>query len=66
MEIVPTITILNDVFRVCPLHNHPAYDTAFLVLAESRGIPFVTADKQFYRKARLYSRSPVLLSDLRS
>ena len=64
MEIVPVRSVLLATFRTACRHAHAAYDAAFLALAESRGIRFITADEKFYEKARRHSPAPVLLSDL--
>ncbi len=41
--------------------NFHAADAAFLALAESRGVPYVTAEERFYRKARVGSSRVLLL-----
>ena len=64
MEIVPVESIALEAFRNACRYSHAVYDTAFLALAESRGIRFITADEKFYEKARRHSPAPVLLSDL--
>ncbi len=64
MEIVPATEVLLPCFHGCCEFDHAAYDTAFLALAEARGIPFITADERFYRKVRPRSRHAMLLRDL--
>lgn len=60
-EIVPSLTVLVPVYHLARAIEHTVYDAAFLVLAEERRIPFITADAKFFRKARGLSRRPVLL-----
>ena len=65
MEIARASSVAAAAFKLsCALH-HASYDTAFLALAENRGIPLVTADEKFYRKAQAHSRNVRLLRGLR-
>lgn len=61
MEVVSSVTVLASAFEASYRFNHAAYDTALFVLAEERGIAFVTADEKFYRKAAPRSRTVRLL-----
>ncbi len=63
VEIIPARRILVDAFRTARLHDHSAYDAAFLALAEGYGISLVTADRKFYQETRSLSSRLVLLRD---
>ena len=63
IEIIPARRMLADAYRTARVHNHSAYDAAFLALAEGFGISFLTADRKFYQKAKILSSRPVLLCD---
>ena len=52
MEVVPATAVLFESFQASCQLAHPAYGTAFLVLAESRAIPLITADEKFYKKVQ--------------
>lgn len=63
LEIIPVRAILLEAFRLACYYGHAVYDSAFLALAESRGIPLITADRSFYHKIRRRSPNAVLLRD---
>jgi len=62
--VVPVAVLLLSILRTSCRYGHAAYDTAFLALAESRGIPFLTADKKFYTKFRPHTDRVLLLQNL--
>ncbi len=66
--VVASIGELPDsVFRLSVSLDHPAYDAAYLALAEARGVPFITADRTLFRKIQQHKlRKPRvhLLADL--
>jgi len=64
IEVVSLLPLVNDILANSLQYDHPAYDTAFLALASSLDIPFITADQKLYRKASRTSRPPILLRDL--
>lgn len=64
MQVVPVRGILHESLKAACDCRHPAYDTAFLALAEAMGIPLVTADVKFYNKIRQRFPSAVLLTNL--
>lgn len=64
MDVVASIALLGEILDASIEHNHPAYDMAFLVLADRLRIPFITADESLCRKISPHSRTPLLLSDL--
>lgn len=61
---VASVVLAEEILDASIRHNHPAYDMAFLVLADSLGIPFITADASLCRKISSHSRTPILLRDL--
>ena len=63
LEVVAVAAFLPETLRLALLYAHAAYDAAFLALAESRGVRFVTADQKFYSKVRRYAQV-LLLRDL--
>jgi predicted nucleic acid-binding protein len=63
-EVVSSIHLIEQILTSSLRHDHPAYDMAFLALASSLEIPFITADQKLYRKALTASRLPILLRDL--
>jgi predicted nucleic acid-binding protein len=64
MEIVASAALAEEILDASIRHNHPAYDMAFLVLADSLSVPFITADASMCRKLSSHSRTPILLRDL--
>lgn len=63
METIPSREILVESFQASRNYEQAAYEAAFVALAESRSIPFVTADEKLYRKIRSRSKTARLLSD---
>jgi predicted nucleic acid-binding protein len=64
LTIVASAALAEAILDASVRHNHPAYDMAFLELADSLGIPFITADASLCRKLSSHSRTPILLRDL--
>jgi predicted nucleic acid-binding protein len=64
LTIVASVVLAEEILDASIRHNHPAYDMAFLVLADSLIIPFITADASLCRKISSRSRTPILLRDL--
>jgi predicted nucleic acid-binding protein len=64
LTIVASVALAEEILDASIRHNHPAYDMAFLVLADSLSIPFITADASLCRKISSRSRTPILLRDL--
>jgi len=50
MEFEPMRALLEPATRLAIALDHPAYDCAYLALAEARGCDFVTADAALRRK----------------
>ncbi|MCP5120230.1 MAG: type II toxin-antitoxin system VapC family toxin [bacterium] len=50
--VAPIVLLLPSIVKTGLQLDHPVYDTVYLALAEARGVPFVTADRTFYRKIR--------------
>jgi predicted nucleic acid-binding protein len=50
IEFEPMRGLLESATRLAVLLDHPAYDCAYLALAEARGCDFVTADEALSRK----------------
>ena len=65
LRVVSSRPLLGQIIEASIAQDHPAYDMAFVVLAEHLSIPFVTADVKLYRKISRHYRSPVLLQDVR-
>jgi len=51
IEFAPMRGLLEPATRLAVMLDHPAYDCAYLALAEARGCDFVTADAALWRKA---------------
>lgn len=64
LTVVASVALAEEILDASIRHNHPAYDMAFLVLADSLNIPFITADASLCRKISSPSRTPILLRDL--
>ena len=64
LRVVSSRPLLGDIIEASIAQDHPAYDMAFVVLAEHLSIPFVTADVKLYRKISRHFRSAVLLRDV--
>ena len=63
LQIVASAGFAREIFDASVRHKHPAYDMTFLVIADSLGVPFITADANHSRK--IPGHSPiVLLSNL--
>jgi predicted nucleic acid-binding protein len=64
LRVVSSRPLLGQIIEASIAQDHPAYDMAFVVLAEHLSIPFVTADVKLYRKISRHFRSAVLLRDV--
>jgi predicted nucleic acid-binding protein len=64
LTVVASAVLANEILDASVRNNHPAYDMTFLVLADSLGIRFITADASLCRKLASLSRTPILLRDL--
>jgi len=64
LRVVSSRPLLGQIIEASIGHDHPAYDMAFVVLAEHLSIPFVTADIKLFRKISRQFRSAVLLRDV--
>jgi predicted nucleic acid-binding protein len=64
LTVVASVALAEEILDASIRHNHPAYDMAFLVLADSLGFPFITADASLCLKVSSRSRTPILLRDL--
>lgn len=51
-DVVPFLDVMRPALDAARRYNHAVYDMAFLVLAEQRKAPFVTADRRLYLKIR--------------
>jgi predicted nucleic acid-binding protein len=51
IEFEPMRALLESATKLAVLLDHPAYDCAYLALAEARGCDLVTADRALSRKA---------------
>ena len=65
LRVVSSRPLLGQIIEASMAQDHPAYDMAFVVLAEHLSIPFVTADVKLYRKISRHFRSAVLLRDVK-
>jgi len=65
MRVIDLTPLLNRVLATSIHYDHAAYDIAFVELAESLEIPFITADAKLHRKASTRSQFVVLLKSLR-
>jgi len=64
LTIVASVALAEEILDASIRHTHPAYDMAFLVLADSLSIPFITADASLCRKISSRSRTSIQLRDL--
>jgi len=64
LTMVASVLLAEEILHASIRHNHPSYDMAFLVLADSLSIPFITADASLCREISSRSRTPILLRDL--
>lgn len=64
LTMVPSIELAEEILDGSIRHNHPAYDMAFLALADRLGAPLITADASLCRKMSSSSPTPILLRDL--
>lgn len=53
VDLAPMRSVMEEATRIAVSLDHPAYDCLYLALAESRGMPFATADERLLRKVRL-------------
>jgi predicted nucleic acid-binding protein len=51
-EVVPFLDVMRPALQAARRYNHAVYDMAFVVLAERRKAPFLTADRRLYLKVR--------------
>ena len=65
LRVVSCRPLLGQIIEASIAEDHPAYDMAFVVLAEHLSIPLVTADVKLYRKISAHFRSAVLLRDVK-
>ena len=63
-EIIDYASVLSAIFAESIGLDHPAYDSAFTVLAERLKVPFITADRKLHNKLIADSRASVLLRDV--
>ena len=64
IQIIDYASVLSAIFAESIGLDHPAYDTAFTVLAERLKVPFITADRKLHNKLIADSRASVLLRDV--
>lgn len=62
-ETRPIHELLQHALNLGILMRHPIYDCAYLALAQSLGVPLVTADQRFINALR---RSEVAVTDVRT
>jgi predicted nucleic acid-binding protein len=65
LHVVSSRPLLGQIIEASIAQDHPAYDMAFVVLAEHLSIPFVTADVKLRRKISGHFRSTILLRDVK-
>ena len=65
MALTPTRLLLEPSIALAIQLDHPAYDCAYLALAEAKDIAFVTADSRLVRKVQSIDRFKGRLMDLR-
>lgn len=53
IDLAPMRPLMENATRIAMTLDHPAYDCIYLALAETRSMPFVTADERLLRKVRL-------------
>jgi predicted nucleic acid-binding protein len=51
-EVVPFLDVMRPALHAARRYNQTVYDMAFVVLAERRKAPFLTADRRLYLKIR--------------
>ena len=56
VELLPTLSLLENATELAIELNHPAYDCVYLALAIAKNCEFVTADKRLIRRIELSSR----------
>jgi predicted nucleic acid-binding protein len=64
LEVATAALLADRILDASIRYSHPAYDMAFLVLADSLNAPLVTADASLCRKLSAHSRTPILLRDV--
>jgi predicted nucleic acid-binding protein len=52
VEVVPFLDVMRPALQAARRYNHAVYDMAFVMLAEQREAPFLTADRRLYLKVR--------------
>ena len=64
IQIIDYASLLGAIFGESIGLDHPAYDTAFTVLAKRLKVPFITADRKLHNKLLANTRLSVLLRDV--
>jgi predicted nucleic acid-binding protein len=64
LTIVASVVLAVEILDGSIRHNLPAYDMAFVALADRLSVPLITADASLCRKVSSHSRTPILLRDL--
>lgn len=64
LTIVASVALAEEILDGSIRRNHPAYDMAFLALADRLKAPLITADASLCRKMSSSSPTPILLRDL--